>query len=667
MGLKDLVQKSLHEKNLKKYEQEVARQKDAYGAYISVFENDAIKKLIPLRDAANYFDRVRIVQFNELLTDPSVLDGSCPYILFLNGDGLVPERAGRLIEEKFDNDPNLNIIYFDEDEIEKESGKRLNPWFKADWSPNSILNSFYFGNVVAIRKSIVTDDIYAGSENCLENLYKIILKNCFKSEPMHFSAVFFHKYTASDMECCNYNGGEAIFDKIKEEAYKDMGVNATFYLDSNDVSHALINVNKNKKVSIIIPSKDNPDVLQRCVSSIRDKSTHENYEIIVIDNGSSSDNKAKYENLSKKFDFKYVYEEMPFNFSKMCNRGAYEADGVYFLFLNDDTEVITSNWIELMEGQASLPQVGAVGAKLYYPKEDNTENKEIDKIQHIGITNMTEGPSHKLQGHEDAGMIYHGVNVFDRDVIGVTAACLMVSRDKYDMTGGFNKDLKVAYNDVFFCFQLYILGFYNVVRNDVKLVHYESLSRGNDHADEEKLNRLKEERRYLYSHFPQLYGIDPFYSAWLTGASEEYECVLPFENRNIRPVGDVDVVKFPNVPVNETLIINVDLAEKELLWRNTQCAIIDLHSHVRGLDNSDYTFRLLLKKDDVTLNVPVIRRIRPDVIKTFPDEIHVELSGFIARIPVDYLQEGEYEIWMEAKSVISRQVLVNKAEATLVI
>lgn len=656
MGLKELVQKSIHDKHLKIYNQELERQSDSYQAYIDVVEKEDMKKCITVRDAAALSESVTVLQFNELGDDPSVLDGSCPFILFINGDGLLPEKLCRIIENKFDDDPELNVIYFDEDELDKDSGRRMNPWFKASWSPDSFFSSFYFGNIVAVRKSAIDELDYIGSNIGLENLYSVVLNICLRYEPAHIDMVMFHRYIKENENLESYTGGEAIFDDIKLFAYRKLGVNVKFVEDKYGFSHAAIDAGK-PKISIIIPTKDHPEILRRCLISIRDISSYKNYEIVVVDNGSELDSRLLYERMANEFNYKYIYKEMPFNFSKMCNMGASESTGSLLLFLNDDTELKTANALEIMAGQLALSHVGAVGAKLYYPSGD--------LIQHVGITNMTEGPSHKLLAESDSNSIYHGVNRFDRDVIGVTAACLMVTREKYDMVSGFPEKLSVAYNDVYFCFALYMKGCYNVIRNDVIFIHHESLSRGDDHKDSAKMERLKNERITLFKDFPMLYGNDPFYSLSLTGAGNEYECILPFENRNIRPVNDLQLVKFPDIAINETLIINVDRAENEPISKDEKCVIVDLHAHVRGLDSCDYEYSLLLKNGEMTFNVPVIRRIRPDVIKTFPDEIHVELSGFVARIPVRFLEAGSYEIYMMAKSIFSRQILLNKASVTL--
>lgn len=661
MGLKSYIQNKMHMKALKLYELELSRQQDAYQAFINVQENSSLHEVISLSDASVINDRVQIFQFQDFVIDFEFRK-SYDYLICINGDGLIPKCLIKLVETLFDDDPSLNVIYFDEDEIDKNTKKRFNPWFKSEYSLDTILNSLYFGNIVAFRRKTLEQSEFLTDSNPFVNIYKYILSevvNC-NSDPLHIPNVMFHRYFEKDLEdnTMAYTGAEPIFDHIKASAYEKLGVKASFSQDKYGISHARIE-NHNEKVLIVIPSKDHPDILDRCVNSIVTLSSYKNYKIVVVDNGSTEENKQLYKLMSEKYGFNYIYSLMEFNFSKMCNLGVNSEESDFILLLNDDTEVVTEDWIELLLGAALLKHVGAVGAKLYYP--------DGETIQHVGITNMTEGPSHKLQRHNDKTSYYHGVNRFDRGVIGVTAACLMVAREKYDLVGGFNESLKVAYNDVYFCFALYSKLLSCVIRNDVVLLHHESLSRGDDHANVEKLKRLKNERIKLYSGFPALYGNDPYYSPYLTGASEEYECVLPFENRNIRPINSIESMPLPMNALNETLIISVDRAEEEILWNDEPCVLIDLHCHVRGLDNADYAFSLYIEKDGQVFMVPVIRRFRPDVIKVLYNENHVELSGFVARIPKRLLRAGDYNIWIMAKSLVSRQILLNKAECTFTV
>ena len=185
-------------------------------------------------------------------------------------------------------------------------------------------------------------------------------------------------------------------------------------------------------VSIVIPSKDNPGVLSTCIHSILEASTYRNFEIIVIDNGSSIKNKERIHlmlsQMQEECRFRYIYEPMEFNFSAMCNKGAALAKGDYILLLNDDIEIIQEDWLDKMLEKAMLPHVGAVGVKLLYPGSHT--------IQHAGITNIRLGPAHKLQFRDDRTDYYFLRNRLSFDVLGVTGACLMVKKNVYEAAGG---------------------------------------------------------------------------------------------------------------------------------------------------------------------------------------------------------------------------------------
>ena len=231
-------------------------------------------------------------------------------------------------------------------------------------------------------------------------------------------------------------------------------------------------------ISILIPNRDHVDDLRRCVESITDKTSYENYEIIVIENNSTTDDvKEYYDTLEKHPKVRVVKYEGQFNYSKVNNFGESFAKGDYVVLLNNDTEVITRNWIEELLMYAQRSDVGAVGCMLYYP--DYT-------IQHAGIVlglgaHRTAGHSHYKMAKENLG--YMGRLCYAQNVSAVTGACMMVKRSLYEEAGGLSEDLAVALNDVDFCMKLRKKGLLNVFTPFAELFHYESASRGTDVTD----------------------------------------------------------------------------------------------------------------------------------------------------------------------------------------
>lgn len=263
----------------------------------------------------------------------------------------------------------------------------------------------------------------------------------------------------------------------------------------------------NPLISIIIPNKDHVEDLRRCISSILDQSTYENYEIIIVENNSTTEQiKRYYEEIAKHPKIRVVTYPEAFNYAKINNYGVGFAKGEYILLLNNDVEVITANWLEelLMYGQRS--DVGAVGAKLYY--EDKT-------IQHAGIVlglgaHRTAGHTHYRVNYENVG--YMGKLCYAQDVTAVTGACLLVRKALYEQVGGLDETFAVALNDVDFCLQLRELGYLNIFNPYAELYHYESKSRGLDDQSENAARYEKESALFREKWKEQLAKGDPYYN-----------------------------------------------------------------------------------------------------------------------------------------------------------
>lgn len=264
----------------------------------------------------------------------------------------------------------------------------------------------------------------------------------------------------------------------------------------------------NPKVSIIIANKDHYEDLNRCISSILDKSTYENYELIVIENNSTNEDiKEYYREIEKLPNVKVVTYEGDFNYSKINNYGASFATGEFILLLNNDTQVIALDWIEelLMFGQR--PDVGAVGAKLYY--EDKT-------IQHAGIViglgaHRTAGHTHYKVNYENVG--YMGKLCYAQDVTAVTGACLLVKKSLYDELQGLDENFAVALNDVDFCLRLRGKGYLNVFNPYCELYHFESKSRGMDDEGRKAVRYKQEAEKFKEKWKKELEAGDPYYNS----------------------------------------------------------------------------------------------------------------------------------------------------------
>ncbi len=259
-----------------------------------------------------------------------------------------------------------------------------------------------------------------------------------------------------------------------------------------------------QKVSIIIPTRDGAALLERCLSSLADKTRHPNWEVCVVDNGSREE--ATLELFSRWTErlgptrFKVVRRDEPFNFSRLINAGARATDGQLLLLLNNDTEIVEGGWLDAMAGYARQPELGAVGCRLLY---------EDGALQHAGVALDDEFIAvHAQQFLPAEHPGYFGQFVSSTNFSAVTGACLMVRRDVFDAVGGFDEQFAVAYNDVDFCLRVRERGLRNVMLGRVRVLHHESRTRGYDTAPEKRA-RLEQEGAKLRARWGALLLDDP--------------------------------------------------------------------------------------------------------------------------------------------------------------
>lgn len=267
-------------------------------------------------------------------------------------------------------------------------------------------------------------------------------------------------------------------------------------------------------VSIIIPTKNQHDYIKRCIDSVVQKTTYKNYEIVITDTGSTDHEVLDlYDEFGANKRIKIVKWDKPFNFSAVCDFGAKKARGDYIIFLNNDTEIITPTWIEDMLGYAMQEGVGSVGCKLYYPDGNRIQHAGV--ILGVGGQNGTPG----IAGHffpafidnppqDPAQLSYIGGT---RDFSAVTAACVMVSKEKFNKVKGFDPVFKIAFNDVDFCLKLLRIGLRNVYLPHVKLYHHESVSIGKPGSKQRDLGEFAKEIQLMLKKWGNLIENDPYY------------------------------------------------------------------------------------------------------------------------------------------------------------
>lgn len=297
----------------------------------------------------------------------------------------------------------------------------------------------------------------------------------------------------------------AVADHLRKHGFEHFKITSTRAFETIfKISYQIIG---NPKISIIIANKDHEPDLRRCITSILEKSTYDNFEIIVVENNSETAEIQKYyEELRENEKVKVITYQGAFNYSAINNLGASKAEGEYLLLLNNDTQVITVNWMEELLMYAQRNDVGAVGAKLYYG--DKT-------IQHAGVVlglgaHRTAGHSHYMQHRENLG--YMGRLCYTQNVSAVTGACLMVSKALFEKAGGLEESFAVSLNDVDFCIKLREMGYLNVFTPFAELYHFESASRGLDDKGEKAERYNEESARFREKWKEVLAKGDPYYN-----------------------------------------------------------------------------------------------------------------------------------------------------------
>lgn len=442
-------------------------------------------------------------------TNEGLAHATSDYVVFLDHDDeLTEDCLFELAKAIAQNDPDY--LYSDEDKVDP-SGAFVMPFFKPDWSPDTLMSTMYTCHVSCVRRELLGRIGFLRPEFDGSQDWDLILRVTEQTNRItHIPKVLYHwriisgsAAGATDAKPFAIEAGR----RARTEALTRRGHRGTIKELGNfhHYSRVIYEIKGSPRISIIIPSKNNGPVLKTCIDSIYTLTNYSNYEFIVIDNGSTDNATLAYlRSLNKRANLKVLRDESAFNWSLLNNSGVQQSSGDLLLFLNDDTEAITPAWLTEMVGYAQLEHIGAVGAKLLYPPGD--------LVQHNGVVNLYNGPTHALrhQSRNDPGPFCR--NFLEFNYLAVTGACLMVERKKFDFLGQFDESFPVAYNDVEFCFRAVKKGLYNVVCQGAELIHHESLSRGNDHVYPQKLQRLNADRKRLYQTHPEFYLVDPFHS-----------------------------------------------------------------------------------------------------------------------------------------------------------
>jgi GT2 family glycosyltransferase len=393
------------------------------------------------------------------------------YIAFLDHDDELTSNALALIIERINKIPLVDVIYTDQDKIDVD-GNVIDTFYKPAWSPAYLKGVMYVGHLLVMRKEFIVRIGCLKKEFDGVQDYELMLRASEATSRIeHIDKVCYHWRAISGSIASHVDAKQNI-SKLQKKAvdshFKRIGTNA--YAEEINKSHRIriLPVNKDpKKVSILICNKNNGALLRKCLESIFSNTFDCDFEVIIADNGSSEESALK---TLKDFAVKVFYKPEKFHYAAFNNFLANQASGELLLFLNNDTEVLSSNWLDNMKFYINHNDVGAVGAKLIYP--DKT-------IQHAGVVLGTRGTAdHIMRNFPYDCDGYAGSLICDREVSAVTAACLMIKKKVFNDVNGFNELYKNHYEDVDLCLKLRIRGYRNIYSSNTLLIHHESKTRG---------------------------------------------------------------------------------------------------------------------------------------------------------------------------------------------
>ena len=484
-------------------------------------ENISVEKVVKEYQAKDQRVRYQRLEKNEGIagnTNAAIRMATGDYLALFDHDDLLSPNALFEVASTIEKD-KADVVYTDEDKVTSDLKEHFQPHFKPDFNPDLLCSNNYICHLFVVKRSLALklggqDPAYDGAQDydfifrCTEEAEKIV----------HIAKILYHWRVHQASTADNPTSKMYAFDAGKraiEAHLQRIGAKA-------EVSHTKdlgfyrvkYQVQGNPKVSIVIPNKDEKETLKKCLESIWQKTTYSNYEIILVENNSTTrEIRDYYQELDGKNGVRVVYWDKEFNYSAINNFGISYAKGEYILCLNNDITVISPEWMEELLANCQRPEVGIVGARLYYP--DNT-------IQHAGIVLGMGGCAGSLfvgLARSRGGYLHKAA--LQQDLSAVTAACFMVKKEAFEKVGGFEEKLAVAFNDVDFCLKVRHAGYLVVYDPYAELYHHESKTRGYENTEAKK-RRFQEEIVYMRCHWMPDILRDPYYNENLSLKASDY-------------------------------------------------------------------------------------------------------------------------------------------------
>lgn len=443
------------------------------------------------------------------------------WVIPLDHDDLLRPHALLEIALAAQANPLTRLIYSDEDKINSAGSKRFDPHFKPDWSPDLLRSFNYISHLAALKIEDVrrVGGWTLGLEGAQDHdLYLKVTETLERHQILHIPKILYHWRVAENStaggDAAKPYAAAAMVKAIADHLARTGREGEVTLLADAPVAKIRYRQPEHPTAlaTIIIPNKDMPALIEACVASIRSKTAYCPYEIMIVDNGSTNKETLRLYDRFRHDGVIITNYPAEFNYSAMNNLGIEKAHGDVLVFLNNDTNVINEEWLLELVTQAIRPEIGCVGAKLYY---------QDDTIQHAGVFVGVCGIAcHPYRGFDKGEFGYFGRLRVTQNISAVTAACLAVKRSIAVEVGGFDEmSLKVALNDVDFCLKVHAAGYFNLWTPFAELYHLESKTRGYE-IGAEKRARFEQEINVIRDRWPGYVARDPYYSPNLTRTSE---------------------------------------------------------------------------------------------------------------------------------------------------
>ena len=485
-------------------------------------DNEEVKQILEICTKKD--DRIKVVNVpeNEGIaqnTNRALDIATGEFIGLLDHDDLLEENALYEIVSCLNEKKETDVLYTDEDKVTTNLDEYFSPNFKPDFNLDMLRANNYICHFFVAKKELIEKvggfrAEYNGAQD-----YDLILRCTEQAQNVaHIAKILYHWRVHKESTADNplskmyaYEAGKKAIEAHLARCHTDGEVLQTDNLGFYRVKYP---VKGKPLVSILIQNKDQVDSLDKCLRSIEERTDYDNYEIIIIENNSTEQKTFDYYNQICNDKIRVVYWKKEFNYSAINNFGVDQAKGEYLLLLNNDMEVISRDWMSELLGHCQRPEVGAVGARLYYPD---------DTVQHAGIIIGIGGVAGSVfVGMKRGYTGYMHRAAIQQDLSAVTAACMMIKRPVFEEAGRLEEQLKVAFNDVDLCLKIRKNGYLIVYDPYVELYHYESKTRGAEDT-KEKVRRFQSEIEYMRCHWIDiLKNGDPAYNPNLTLKKWDY-------------------------------------------------------------------------------------------------------------------------------------------------